>query len=165
MFENPRRGRQARNFATNVSKNARSQIVFRTDIFRKLTLGAPVFIRELKQRRFWALQFNRKRYQFWTIYCLYSFRGDLLEKWWAKPQPKHAKSPLTVDLRRSKTSLLQIFSIFKRHARSTSSVGKRISVKWLYHSTEFKPKEIKWWSIIGVLQYMAIILNYRFFFE
>ena len=61
MFENPRRGRQARNFATNVSKNARSQIVFRTDIFRKLTLGAPVFIRELKQRRFWAMQVNRKR--------------------------------------------------------------------------------------------------------
>ena len=42
MFENPRRGRQARNFTTNVSKIlTRSQIVFRTDIFRKLTLGAP----------------------------------------------------------------------------------------------------------------------------
>ena len=37
MFENPRRGRQARNFTTN----SRSQIGFRTDIFRKLTLGAP----------------------------------------------------------------------------------------------------------------------------
>ena len=107
------------------------------------------------------MQVNRKRYQFWTIYCLYSFRGDLLEKWWAKPQPKRGKSPLKVDLRRSKTSLLQIFSIFKRHARSTSSVGKRISVKWLYHRTEFKQKLIKW-SIICVLQYMAIIFNYRF---
>ena len=42
MFENPRRGRQARNFTTNVLENSRSQIVFRTDIFRKLTLGAPV---------------------------------------------------------------------------------------------------------------------------
>ena len=31
MFENPRRGRQARNFTTNV------QIVFRTDTFQKLT--------------------------------------------------------------------------------------------------------------------------------
>ena len=75
MFENPRRGRQARNsnlrkhpfllalrrwgsFARNApsgeergetdvlagyicSDNSRSQIVFRTDIFRKLTLGAP----------------------------------------------------------------------------------------------------------------------------
>ena len=41
MFENPRRGRQARNFYNKCSENDRSQIVFRTDIFRKLTLGAP----------------------------------------------------------------------------------------------------------------------------
>ena len=104
------------------------------------------------------------RSQFWTTWCLYSFRGDLLQKWWAKPQPKHGKSPLTFDVRRSKTSLLQIFSIFKRHARSTSSEGKKgyLSVKRLYHSREFKQKLIKWWSIIDVLQYMAIILNYRF---
>ena len=40
MFENPRRGRKTRNFTTNVPKNSRSQIVFRTDTFRKLTLGA-----------------------------------------------------------------------------------------------------------------------------
>ena len=40
MFENPRRGRQARNFTT-CSENSRSQIVFRTDILQKLTLGAP----------------------------------------------------------------------------------------------------------------------------
>ena len=44
MFENPRRGRQARNFTTN----SRSQIVFRTDIFRKLTLGAPALCVRLK---------------------------------------------------------------------------------------------------------------------
>ena len=42
VFENPRRGRQARNFATNVPENSRSQFVFRTDLLRKLTLGAPV---------------------------------------------------------------------------------------------------------------------------
>ena len=41
MFENPRRGRQARNFTKKCSENSRYQIVFRTDIFRKLTLGAP----------------------------------------------------------------------------------------------------------------------------
>ena len=44
MFENPRGSRQARNFTTNVSKiqDLKScQIVFRTDIFQKLTLGAP----------------------------------------------------------------------------------------------------------------------------
>ena len=38
MFENPRRGRQAKTFTTTVN---RSQIVFRTDIFRKLPLGTP----------------------------------------------------------------------------------------------------------------------------
>ena len=41
MFENLRRGRQARNFTKNVLK---SQIVVRTDIFRKLTLGALILI-------------------------------------------------------------------------------------------------------------------------
>ena len=41
MFENPRRGRQARNFTTNVPKILDRKIVFRTDIFRKLSLGAP----------------------------------------------------------------------------------------------------------------------------
>ena len=42
MFKNPRRGRQARNFTTNVPKildlkSSSEQIL----IFRKLTLGAP----------------------------------------------------------------------------------------------------------------------------
>ena len=41
MFENPRRGRQARNCTKNVSKILDLRIVFRTDIFRKLTLGTP----------------------------------------------------------------------------------------------------------------------------
>ena len=40
MFENPRRGRQAVKLY-KCSENSRSQIVFRTDIFQKLTLGAP----------------------------------------------------------------------------------------------------------------------------
>ena len=43
MFENPRRGRQARNFTTNVSKildlKSSSEQIF----FRKLSLGAPDF--------------------------------------------------------------------------------------------------------------------------
>ena len=43
MFENPRRGRQAKNLTKKCSENSRSQIVFREGIFRKLTLGAPVF--------------------------------------------------------------------------------------------------------------------------
>ena len=44
MFENPRRGRQARNFWKKCSENSRSQIVFPTDIFRKLSLGAPAVL-------------------------------------------------------------------------------------------------------------------------
>ena len=56
MFENPRRGRQARNITINVPKNSRSQIVFRTDIFRKLSLGAPpeAFVKE--RLKFLAVQ-------------------------------------------------------------------------------------------------------------
>ena len=45
--ENPRRGRQGRNFTTNVPKNSRSQIVFLTDIFRKLTLGVLEYYSDL----------------------------------------------------------------------------------------------------------------------
>ena len=42
MFENPRRDMQASNkFYKICSENSRSQIVFLTDIFRKLTLSAP----------------------------------------------------------------------------------------------------------------------------
>ena len=41
MFENPRRGRQARNFTTKSSENSSSQIVFRTDIFLKIAVGCP----------------------------------------------------------------------------------------------------------------------------
>ena len=47
----PRRARQARNFATNVPKILDLKPVFRTDIFRKLTLGAP-------DRMFYLFLFN-----------------------------------------------------------------------------------------------------------
>ena len=44
MFENPRRGRQVRNFTTNVPKildlKSSSEQIF----FRKLSLGAPVSV-------------------------------------------------------------------------------------------------------------------------
>ena len=42
MFENPRRGRQARNFTTNVSKILDLKSSFEQIFFRKLSLGAPV---------------------------------------------------------------------------------------------------------------------------
>ena len=41
MFENPRRGRQARNFTTNVSKIVDLKSSSEQIIFRKLSLGAP----------------------------------------------------------------------------------------------------------------------------
>ena len=41
MFENPRRGRQARNLTTNVPKILDLKSSFRTEIFQKLSLGAP----------------------------------------------------------------------------------------------------------------------------
>ena len=39
MFENPRRGRQARNFTTNVSKILDLKSSFEQIFFRKLSLG------------------------------------------------------------------------------------------------------------------------------
>ena len=42
MFENPRRGRQARNFTTNVSKILDLKSSSEQINFRKLSLGAPV---------------------------------------------------------------------------------------------------------------------------
>ena len=41
MFENPRRGRQARNFTTNVSKILDLKSASEQIFFRKLSLGAP----------------------------------------------------------------------------------------------------------------------------
>ena len=41
MFENPRKGRQAKKFHNKYSENSICQIFFRTDIFQKLRLGAP----------------------------------------------------------------------------------------------------------------------------
>ena len=41
MFENPRRGRQARNFATNVPKILVLKSSFERIFSRKLPLGAP----------------------------------------------------------------------------------------------------------------------------
>ena len=41
MFENPRRGRQARNFTTNVSKILDLKSPSEQIFFRKLSLGAP----------------------------------------------------------------------------------------------------------------------------
>ena len=41
MFENPMRGRQARNFTTNVSKIIDLKLSSERIFFRKLSLGAP----------------------------------------------------------------------------------------------------------------------------
>ena len=41
MFENPRRGRQAKNFTINAPKILDLQSFFRTDTFRKTDVGCP----------------------------------------------------------------------------------------------------------------------------
>ena len=41
MLGNPRRRQASKKFYKNCSENSRSQIVFRTEIFQKLSLGAP----------------------------------------------------------------------------------------------------------------------------
>ena len=45
MFENPRRGRQASNFTTNVPKILDLKLSSKQIFFQKLSLGAPVYIR------------------------------------------------------------------------------------------------------------------------
>ena len=60
MFENPRREAVKQEIYNKCSENSRSQIVSRTDIFRKLTWGAPglrecksiEFLRELRKTGF-----------------------------------------------------------------------------------------------------------------
>ena len=47
MFENPKERQAGKKFHKKCSENSRSQIVFRTDIFRKLTLGAPELCLEI----------------------------------------------------------------------------------------------------------------------
>ena len=80
MFENPRRGRQARNFYKKCSENSRSQIVFRTDIFRKLTLGAPEYTRKRVARAkllFYLVKlllFSLSRHRFILNFLLFTIR-------------------------------------------------------------------------------------------
>ena len=64
-FDNPRRSRQARHFTGKCSENSRSQVVFRTDIFRKLTLG--------------ALDYGAEKPQKWTQNSRTSGEANLLE--------------------------------------------------------------------------------------
>ena len=84
MFENPRRGRQARNFTTNVPK-----IVFRTDIFRKLSLGAPDSL--------------TVKYPYQVLKLGYEFARDLIEL-----QRLETKKDKTVLARKVRKSLFKI---------------------------------------------------------
>ena len=56
MFENPRRGRQARNFTENDPKILDLKSSSEQIIFRKLSLGAPEGYTELRTRLLHALQ-------------------------------------------------------------------------------------------------------------
>ena len=66
MLENPRRGRQARN--KKCSENSRSQIVFRTDIFGKLALGAPEY----------SFAIDRENVNFALFFPQFLFQGNKL---------------------------------------------------------------------------------------
>ena len=56
MFENPRRGMQARNFTTNVPKILDLKSSSEQLFFRKLSLGAPVFFRKIIEIERFALR-------------------------------------------------------------------------------------------------------------
>ena len=62
MFENPRRGRQAGNFTTNIPKivDLKSSSG-RTDIFRELTLGAPANWKVNKYVGEWSLTLSSSK--------------------------------------------------------------------------------------------------------
>ena len=82
-------------------------------------LGSLLQNRELKQRRSWATHVNKK----WTFFCfniplcyqisiakcLYSYREDL-PKISFKVTAQECKSPRPVDMRRSKTSRLKLYT-------------------------------------------------------
>ena len=51
MFENPRRGRQARNFTTNVPKILDLKSYSEQIFFRKLSLGAPEIFTHIPYNR------------------------------------------------------------------------------------------------------------------
>ena len=61
-FENPRRGRQARNFSENDPKILDLKSSSEQIIFRKLSLGAPALLLETTK-----IQNQRKRTNEWTI--------------------------------------------------------------------------------------------------
>ena len=58
-FENPRRGRQARNLSENDPKILGLKSSSEQIIFRKLSLGAPVIIKPVV---FWSCRCGRRRY-------------------------------------------------------------------------------------------------------
>ena len=66
MFENPRRGRQAKNFTTNAPKILDLKSSSKQIFFRKVSLGAPDSleqrIRYIRYMDFWG---------YWTIILLY----------------------------------------------------------------------------------------------
>ena len=64
MFENPRRGTQARNFTTNVSKLL--DLLSSSDIFQKLTLGASDYW--ISQKIMWCTQLFQKKFRL-CYYC------------------------------------------------------------------------------------------------
>ena len=84
-------------------------------------------IRELKRRRFWATHVDRN----WGLLPFLSFFSPIKTIYLrvsTKPQPNAAKSPVPVDVRRSKTPLLKL-PIFSFEERKNKT-GKLIACYW-----------------------------------
>ena len=67
--------------------------------------------KEFKERRFWATHFNRK----WGLLTFFSLKKTIYPRVLTKALPNDAKSPLSVDVRRSKTLLLKLPKNEHRH--------------------------------------------------
>ena len=68
VFENHRRGQASKKFYNKCSENSRSQIVFRTDIFGKLALGAPEY----------SFAIDRENVNFALFFPQFLFQGNKL---------------------------------------------------------------------------------------
>ena len=94
----------SKKFYNKCSENCRSQIVFRTDIFRKLSLGAPVVS---------VLTCTlRAEVSFWHSLSVYEVVAKLVCL-----RPRVSLGAYTKQLVTRPTGLANAFAITKRHAK------------------------------------------------
>ena len=157
-FENPRRGRQARSLTT---KNSRSQIVFQTDIFRKLSLGAPVYtvlsssdlgraswsedaFSEAPSATFLTTVFMEVSSVFVTPKRKYS-RNSSCSSTEASPEEKRAKEATSPDVTRG--DLTGDLTFFKNLPSNSLPTGKSFQSI----ATKFPHKESRFYKLYTVI--------------